>query len=176
MNRDEEMEQLRAENTKLRASVQRKDEEIEQLHHSNTELREGVKQAIIAIEYLQERVKALEERQAKDSHNSSLPPSSDHFVRPPKSLRHPSGKKAGGQQGPPGHHLSQVERPDAVLVHGVDFCEACQQDLRESSATLPERRQVIELPTMRVWVREHQVEEKCCPVCSHRHEQPFHSR
>lgn len=98
MSQEQEMEQLRAENTNLRASVQRKDEQIEQLHQSNTELRESVKQAIIAIEYLQERVKALEERHAKDSHNSSLPPSLDRFVRPPKSLRRPSGKKAGGQK------------------------------------------------------------------------------
>jgi hypothetical protein len=35
---------------------------------------------------LYERVKALEGQQAKDSHNSHLPPSSDRFVRLPKSL------------------------------------------------------------------------------------------
>lgn len=173
MSKDEEIEQLREENTNLRASVQRKDEEIEQLQQSNSELRESVKQAIIAIEYLQERVKALEERQAKDSHNSSLPPSSDRFVRPPKSLRRPSGKKAGGQKGHQGHHLSQVEQPDTVLVHAVERCEACQYDLRESLATQPEARQVIDLPAIRVWVTEHRVEEKCCLVCSHRTRSAF---
>jgi len=168
LKRDEEIEQLRAEKTSLLAVLHHKDEEIDQLHQSNTDLREGLQQAILAIEYLQERVKALEERHAKDSHNSSLPPSSDRFVRPPKSVRQPSGKKAGGQKGHQGHHLLQVERPDAVLVHAVERCEACQHDLRESPAEQPERRQVIDLPTIRVWVTEHRVEEKGCPVCSHR--------
>jgi Family of unknown function (DUF6444) len=46
-----------------------------------------------------ERVKTLEGQQAKDSHNSHLPPSSDRFVRPPKSLRQKSGKKPSGQKG-----------------------------------------------------------------------------
>jgi transposase len=63
------------------------------------------------IDALQERNKTLERQQAKDSHNSSLSPSSDRFVRAPKSLRHKSGKKAGGQPGHRGHHLRQVEIP-----------------------------------------------------------------
>ena len=36
---------------------------------------------------LREQVKTLQERMAKDSYNSSLPPSSDRFVRQPKGLR-----------------------------------------------------------------------------------------
>src|SRR6266567_5135202 len=91
MTKDEELEQLRAEKTVLCELLRRKDEELEQSHQANQDLREGLKQAIQAIEYLQERVKALEglidslrervktleRQQAKDSHNSSLPPSSD---------------------------------------------------------------------------------------------------
>ena len=77
------------------------------------------------IECLQERVKAREGQQAKDSHNSSLPPSSDRFVRPPKSLRKKSGKKPGGQKGHRGHHLQPVETPDQVLIHAVEHCEYC---------------------------------------------------
>src|SRR5437667_5027129 len=48
---------------------------------------------------LTEQMKALHERLAKDSHNSHLPPSSDRFVRQPKSLREKSGKKPGAQEG-----------------------------------------------------------------------------
>ena len=97
MTKDEELEQLRAEKTVLCERLQRKDEELEQSHQANQELREGLKQAIMAIESqqehvkaleglidaLRERVKTLEGQQAKDSHNSSLPPSSARFVRPP---------------------------------------------------------------------------------------------
>jgi transposase len=82
-------------------------------------------------------------------------------------LRHKSGKKAGGQPGHRGHHLRQVETPDEVLIHPVLSCEHCQHDLRAQSADMPERRQVLDLPAKRLWVTEHRVEEKQCPVCYH---------
>lgn len=177
----EELERLRQENTALHHALQRKDEELAQSLKANQDLREGLKEAIRAITNQQERVKeleglitsqqerikTLEGQVAKDSHNSSLPPSSDRFVRAPKSLRQKSGKKAGGQPGHRGHHLRQVEGPDEVLVHSIFCCEQCQQDLRTQKAELPERRQVIDLPTKRLWVTEHRVEEKQCPVCFH---------
>src|SRR5256885_8604717 len=89
MTKDEELEQLRAEKRVLCERLRRKDEELEQLQQANTDLREGLKQAIIAmgsqqervrvleglIDSQQERIKTLERQQAKDSHNSSLPPS-----------------------------------------------------------------------------------------------------
>src|SRR5229473_4953278 len=158
-----------------------KDEELEQAQQANQDLREGLKQAIIAIgaghervnvlegliEALQERINTLERQQAKDSHNSSLPPSSERFVRAPKSLRTKSGKKPGGQPGHRGHHLQQVEIPDQILIHPVARCEHCQHDLRAQPAALPERRQVMDLPVKRLWVTEHRVEEKQCPRCFH---------
>src|SRR5450631_2162682 len=156
-------------------------EELQHLQQANQDLREGLKQAIRAIEsgqervkelegvitFLQERIKTLESQQAKDSHNSSLPPSSDRFVRAPKSLRQKSGKKAGGQKGHRGHHLRQGEKPDEVLLHCVLCCEQCHYDLHLQPADLPERRQVIDLPVKRLWVTEHRVEEKQCPMCYH---------
>src|SRR6266704_2653458 len=154
MTKDEELEQLRAEKTVLCERLRRKDEELEQSHQAQQVLREGLKQAI-------------------DSHNSSLPPSSDRFVRRPKSLRQKSGKKPGGQPGHRGHHLRQVEIPDEVLLHPVERCESCQHDLREHPAEIPERRQVMDLPVKRLWVTEHRVEEKQCPVCSHLTRAPF---
>ncbi len=139
MTKDEELDQLRAEKTALCEALRRKDEELEQAHQANENLREGLKQAIMAIEYLHERVRALEGQQAKDSHNSSLPPSSDRFVRPPKSLRKKSGKKPGGQKGHRGHHLQQVQIPDEVLIHAVERCEHWKPDLREQPAEVRSR-------------------------------------
>jgi transposase len=187
MTKDEELDQLRAENVALCDALRRKDEELEQSQQANQDLREGLKQAIIAIgsgqervqvlegliEALHERIKTLERQQAKDSHNSSLPPSSDRFVRAPKSLRKKSGKSPGGQTGHRGHHLRQVEMPDEVLVHPVLCCEQCHHDLRTQKASVPERRQVIDLPAKRLWVTEHRVEEKQCPVCYHLTRAPF---
>lgn len=144
-----------------------KDEELEQLRHDNQVVREALKQAIEAITSLQERMNALEQREVKDSHTSHLPPSSDRFVRPVKSLRQKSGKKPGGQQGHQGHHLMQSQRADQIVVHVVERGERCQQDLREQPAHLPECRQVLDLPPKRLWVTEHRVEEKECSSCGH---------
>src|SRR6266581_703684 len=114
MTKEEELEQLRQENRALRAALRCQDEELHQSQQANQDLREGLKEAIRALESQQEQVKALEGQQAKDSHNSSLPPSSDRFVRPAKSLRTKSGKSPGGQKGHHGHHLRQVQAPDEV--------------------------------------------------------------
>jgi transposase len=181
MTKVEELQQLREEKIALREALRLKDEELQQVYQANQDLREGLKQAIMGIESQQERIKTLEglitsqqeriktlEGQlAKDSHNSSLPPSSDRFVRAPKSLRKKSGKKPGGQHGHRGHHLRQVEMPDEVLIHPVAACAYCHHDLCSQKADHPERRQVIDLPTKRLWVTEHRVEEKQCPVCYH---------
>jgi transposase len=51
--------------------------------------------------------------------------------------------------------------------------EQCQHDLRTQKASVPERRQVIDLPAKRLWVTEHRVEEKQCPVCYHLTRAPF---
>ena len=135
MTQEEELAQLRAERNVWRELAHEKNREVSQLQQEKQTLQEALAQAIQAIgslqehaqslstqiEHLQERVKTLEGQQAKDSHNSNLPPSSDRFVRPPKSLKKKSGKKPGGQFGHRGHHLKQVETPDAVLIPSSPF-------------------------------------------------------
>lgn len=181
MNRDEERDHLRTENQRLREQVQQQEDELKRLRQANEDLRAGLLSAISSLEAYQQqvasledliaglrkRVNTLEQRQAKDSHNSSLPPSSDRFVRAPKSLRKPSGKKPGGQPGHEGHALHHVEVPDEILIHRVEYCTHCQHDLSSYPARLAERRQVMNLPVKRLWVTEHQVEEKQCPHCLH---------
>jgi transposase len=135
-----------------------KDEELDQLRQENSALREQVR-------VLSERINALEARLAKDSHNSHLPPSSDRFHRQPKSLRQKSGKQPGGQAGHAGNTLKVSETPDLVIVHAVDCCQHCQHDLHEVESLHVERRQVIDLPPKRVLVIEHQAQQKCCPAC-----------
>jgi transposase len=117
------------------------------------------------ISQLSEQVQRLQERLAKDSHNSHLPPSSDRFVRQPRSLRKKSGKTPGGQQDHPGRTLMFSPTPDAVIIHAVQRCEYCQQDLTQVAAHGIERRQVVDIAAPRLLVQEHQAEHKQCPAC-----------
>jgi transposase len=167
MGMEEELEQLRQENRELRAATQSLREGMLEAITAIGRLNQQVKELEGVITSQQEQIKTLQGRVAKDSHNSSLPPSSDRFVRPVKSLRKKSGKKPGGQVGHQGHHLRQVDVPDEVLIHPVVACAHCQNDLREEVARIAQRRQVIDLPQIRLWIVEHQVEEKQCPCCGH---------
>ncbi len=173
MSKKEELEQLQQENQSLRTANQTLRESVLESIHAIHALHKQVKELEGVITSQQERIKTLEGQVAKDSHNSSLPPSSDRFARVPKSLRQKSGKKPGGQPGHRGHHLRQVKVADEVLIYPVHQCEHCHHDLREQKADLPERRQVIDLPTKRLWVTEYQVEEKQCPGCFHLTRAPF---
>ena len=141
------------------------EEQISTLSHVVAQLQEQLAQRDAVIAQLQEQLHQIQARVDKDSHNSHLPPSSDRFVRQPKSLRSKSGKKPGGQAGHQGHSLKQVASPDSVQLHRVECCERCQHDLREVACLQVERRQVIEVPLQRVEVIEHQAERKCCPHC-----------
>src|SRR5690349_23165591 len=99
------------------------------------------------------RVQELEARLAKDSHNSGEPPSSDGLARKTKSLRRTSGKKPGGQLGHRGETLRLVATPDTVVEHRPARCSSCQAPLAmDAHEVLRERRQVHELPTLRVVV------------------------
>lgn len=108
---------------------------------------------------------ALKRRQAQDSHNSSKPPASDGLGRRPRPTRHPSGKKPGGQPGHAGHTLEMVATPDLVEQHAPAVCGQCQQPLAGVPGVVAERRQVQDLPPLRLEVTEHQAVAVRCPAC-----------
>jgi transposase len=156
---------LEEENQRLREQVAERDERIEQQESQLGQQSLLIEQLQAQIAALTQHVKDLQDRLAKDSHNSSLPPSSDRFGRQPKSLRRKSEKKTGGQEGHPGTTLRFAEAPDEVIEHRVSVCSCCQQDLREVQACVTLRRQVVDMPSPRLIVQEHRVEHKLCPRC-----------
>ncbi len=112
---------------------------------------------------LRDKVQALEEKAAKDSHNSSKPPSSDGLAKPkPKSLRPPSTRPTGGQPGHPGQTLRMVEKPDHTVRHPVERCAGCGRSLGNQAPDRVERRQVFDLPEPNLEVTEHQADVKTC--------------
>ncbi len=134
----------------LEALVARQTEQIERLLVRNRELEAQLAQA------------------QRDSHTSSKPPSSDGLRRKTRSLRTPSGKKAGGQLGHRGETLHLVATPDAVVEHRPAVCTHCQTPLSkapEAAVVGRERRPVRELPPVCLVVTEHQALQVRCPAC-----------
>lgn len=67
----------------------------------------------------------LKQQVAKNSRNSSKPPSSDGYAKPaPKTRRKSGQRKSGGQKGHRGHTLQMVDNADHSERHEVLTCAA----------------------------------------------------
>jgi transposase len=138
-------------------------------------LRRELAQALGALEetraelgQARERITELEARLKQTSRNSSKPPSSEGLGKPaPRSLRTKSGRTPGGQDGHEGRTLAQVARPDREVRHDPAHCGGCGAGLAGRPVTGVERRQVFDLPPVKVTVTEHQLIEREC-ACGHR--------
>jgi len=130
------------------------------------ELEKQVVQLLAVIDELRQRLQ-------QNSRNSSKPPSSDGYRKPPaetkdRSLRKRSGRKPGGQDGHEGAHLERVEVPDAQVLHEPRACAGCGGDLTgaERVGDGEESRQVFDLPEeIAVGVIEHVAVRRCCVGC-----------
>ena len=123
------------------------------------------------VEALTKEVKYLRERLAKyetpkNSHNSSIPPSKDDNRPKRTSLREKTGRKPGGQKGRKGNTLKMVETPDNIEKHIPSYCNICGNDLSSSPCEFVGKRQVFDLPEIKIKVTEHQVFKKVC-TCGH---------
>lgn len=109
------------------------------------------------------RVAELEARLGKNSRNSSKPPSSDGLGKPaPKSLRKPSGRKPGKQQGGQGFRLQPREVPDEIRTHAPTGCNGCGKDLTDAPVVGLETRQVFDLPVIELIAIEHRAQRRQC--------------
>lgn len=120
------------------------------------------------VEGLQKQVEKLERQLAKNSTNSSKPPSSDGLTKPKrkqKSQRKKGQRKPGGQPGHEGHTLKAVAVPDEIMRHRLDACPHCEHDLSQVEVERVVKRQVFDILIPQLFVREHQAEVKGCPCC-----------
>jgi transposase len=147
------------------ASYQQRLQELEGKYEQMLQEKEAGYQQSLQVALA--RISELERRLCKNSHNSSKPPSSDGLQRKTHSQRKPSGKKSGGQMGHPGVTLSMVASADKVVSHRPADCQQCGTCLQQMRGQVVERRQVHDLPEIRLQVTEHQVQEICCPHCQH---------
>ena len=139
-------------------------EMVQQLLEQNASLLKQNEMLTATIAELNQTIQELKEQLNKNSKNSSKPPSSDGFKKPaPKSLRKPSGKKVGGQNGHQGTHLAVITAPDKIVKHMPSVCEGCPHyQICKGTACIAEKRHVIDA-VVTVNVTEHQALE--LPIC-----------
>jgi len=114
--------------------------------------------------YLRNRLSKYEH--PKNSNNSSIPPSKDENRPKRKSLREKSGRKPGGQKGRKGNTLTMVATPDIIQKHIPEYCNNCGEDLKHAMLIPSSKRQVFDIPKIKIKVTEHQVYKKQC-LCGH---------
>jgi transposase len=155
--------QLQSENARLL-------EFDEQVRLENAHLREQITMLTAVVQELQARI-------AKDSHNSSKPPSSDGLRKKPapKSQRPKTGKRSGGQPGHRGSTLRMQDEPTHIVDHAPEACTDCGASLVDVPAAQDfERRQVFDLPKhMALESTEHRALRKVCPGCGVVHDGKF---
>jgi len=125
-----------------------------------------------ALAALTRKVAHLEGILAKNSRNSSKPPSSDPITRKPApapKLDDGVKRKPGGQPGHKGCALKRVANPDEIVEHRVD--QTCECGLR-LSPLLQEYRQVFDLPAPVMRVVEHRTFSASC-ACGKTHRSNF---
>jgi transposase len=114
-------------------------------------------------EGLKEKVKALELRLNKDSHNSSKPPSSDGYQKKAVvNQRTKTGRAIGGQPGHKSNSKPFHEHPDRVYYHFPNGCD-CGGEYWEEKPH--EVFQLIDLPPVKAYVTEHRKMKYRCRNC-----------
>lgn len=118
------------------------------------------------IEQQQSELKELKDQIAKNSRNSSKPPSSDGLKdKKTKSLRTKTTRKTGGQPGHEGHKLELQSNPDEIILHELDSCPNCNTDLGKQVVEEIARKQIWDIPPIKLHVVEYQQEIKTCSCC-----------
>ena len=136
---------------------------VEQLLVMLAERDEALAERDQMIAELSARVRDLEARLSKTSQNSSKPPSSDAFVKPPpRSLRRRSGRKPGGQPGERGSRLETRPDPDEIVTHTPEACRSCGGGLDRAPVVGEQTRQVFDLPPIALRVTEHRAQQRAC--------------
>jgi len=120
---------------------------------------------------------------AKNSGNSSKPPSRDPAAERQRQAEARQAKKAraaggrnrrpGKQPGDKGNTLEMTDVPDEVIVHAPEACSVCGAGLGDAEVTAVARRQIIDIPVPTPVVTEHQAQTRRCQCCRESTTAPF---
>ncbi len=128
---------------------------------------EAAAKIILMVDKLEERIKELESRLNMNSTNSSKPPSTDNKLKKTKkpSISN-SKKKRGAQAGHKGKSLKIVATPDATEVLLPTNCSCCNSSLKNINSSKYEKRQLFDLPDVKMQITEYQAHSLKCKKCS----------
>lgn len=153
-------------------------ETINQQHTEITKLNRNIESLNHQLRKKNEEITKLKKRLSKyetpdkNSGNSSTPPSKecmkDEIVRRTKTLRKPSGKKPGGQEGHKGHKLSCIDTPDEVVDDVPDYCTNCGESLADAERILDYVTQKVSIPELKPVVKEIRHYVMVCKNCGER--------
>jgi transposase len=144
-------------------------EELIALVREQTGLVAQLREANAALE---ERVRRLERQAARNSGNSSMPPSTDDLpgrAKPAPKRAKNSGRKRGKQPGAKGSAMPWVSTPDEWVPHRPQGSCGCGMSLAEAHDVGIERsHQVHDLPEVQIKVSQHDVYRVRC-TCGAEH-------
>ena len=153
-------------------------ETINQQHTEITKLNRNIESLNHQLRKKNEEITKLKKRLSKyetpdkNSGNSSTPPGKecmkDEIVRRTKTLREPSGKKPGGQEGHKGHKLSCIDTPDEVIDDVPDYCTNCGESLADAERILDYVTQKVSIPELKPVVKEIRHYVMVCKNCGER--------
>lgn len=126
----------------------------------------SLREQVATVDDLKAEIAELKERLGQNSTNSSKPPSSDPPSYKSKPPRKPKGRKRGGQPGHQGstRKLLPAEEVDTIIELKPASCAGCGRKLRGADPQ-PERRQVSDVPPVRVEVTEYRCHALRCRGC-----------
>lgn len=114
----------------------------------------------------QAKIVELEAKLAKNSQNSSKPPSSDPPGTRPAQVKRGKRRKRGGQRGHSARFAADPDHVDHVEQYRAPTCEHCSTDLTKGELTgSVVNHYVYELPEIRPIVTDHQCLDVQCPKC-----------
>jgi transposase len=128
-------------------------------------------QALAEIKHLKEIIAELQGKKNLNSQNSSKPPSTDPPWKP-KSEREKSTRSNGAQKGHKGQTLKWQTNPDQVLTHSPTGTCECGLNLAKAGISSVLKRQILDLPELRILVTEHHFETRVCS-CGKQHTHPI---
>jgi transposase len=133
---------------------------VEELQVENAQLQARVRDLEVQNADLSQRINT-------NSRNSNQPPSKDLYKIKPALPKFSKGKQ-GGQIGHKGRTLAQSSSPDEVIELATPMICSCGLDVNDVPLKLQQKRQLFDLPKVKLYVKEYRQYSRVCPSCKNR--------